>query len=162
MQPDDIDIAILQALDRDARVPMGTIAAAAAVSRATAYSRVNRLQESGVLARYTVDTDPRRLGWQFSALVVLTGGQLNWHELQVRLQAMPQVQWAAFLAGGFDVAVVLRGRSMDEIRSVLMDELHQLPGIRGTQTFFVLEEVVNRRNLFPPSEPPPLTGGRSA
>jgi DNA-binding Lrp family transcriptional regulator len=153
MQLDDIDLALLQALDQDARAPMGAVAVAASVSRATAYSRVNRLQESGVVQRYTIDVDPDELGWRFSALVVLTGGQLNWNELEERLRATPHVQWAAFLAGGFDVAALIRGRTMDEIRSVLMNELHQMPGIRGTQTFFVLSEVVNRHNIFPPNEP---------
>lgn len=152
MESDSIDLALLQALNVDARAPMAAIAESASVSRATAYSRLNRMQESGVVQRYTIDVDPEELGWRFSALVVLTGGQLNWHELEERLKSTPQVQWAAFLAGGFDVAALIRGRSMDEIRSVLMDGLHQMPGVRGTQTFFVLSEVVNRHNIFPPSD----------
>ncbi len=159
MNSDDIDLALLQALDQDARAPMGEIAATASVSRATAYSRVSRLQESGVIQRYTIDVDPGDLGWSFSALIVLTGGQLNWNELEERLAATNHVQWAAFLAGGFDVAALIRGRSMDEIRSVLMNELHQMPGIRGTQTFFVLSEVVNRHNIFPPNERARMTDG---
>jgi len=153
MSPDDIDLAILRALDRDARTPMAAIADAAGVSRATAYTRVNRLSESGVLRRYTINTDPGQLGWQFSALVVLSGGQLNWRELGERLSDNRHVQWAAFLAGGFDIALLLRGRTMDEIRWVLMEEIHQLPGIRGTQTYFVLDELVEHRNLIPPAAP---------
>ncbi|MFI9383666.1 Lrp/AsnC family transcriptional regulator [Kutzneria sp. NPDC052558] len=149
MSPDAIDLAIMQALDRDARTPMGAVADAAGVSRATAYSRVNRLAESGVLRRYTIDADPQQLGWQFSALAVVSGGQLNWRQLREELVDNRHVQWAAFLAGGFDVALLLRGRTMEEIRRVLMEEIHQLPGVRGIQTYFVLDEVVEHRNLFP-------------
>ena len=59
------------------------------------------------------------------------------------------MQFAAFLAGGFDIAVLLRGRSLADMRDVVMEQLHQLPGIRGTQTFFVLDEVADRINVLP-------------
>jgi Lrp/AsnC family transcriptional regulator, leucine-responsive regulatory protein len=143
------DLAILQALDRDARTSMGQIAEEAAVSRATAYTRLARMQESGLLRKYTIETDPVQLGWESTALIVLTGGQLNWRQLRAELTEIPNVRYAAFLAGGFDIAVLLRGRNMADIRNVLMERIHQLPGIRGTQTFFVLDEVVDRVNVLP-------------
>ena len=149
MNLDDIDLAILRALDQDARLPVAQVAQAASVSRATAYTRIARLQDARVIRRYTIATDPEQVGCESTALVLMTGGQLNRHELRALLAAIPNVRYAAFLAGGFDIAVVLRGRSLAEIRDVIMEQLQQLPGVRGTQTFFVLDEVTDRVNVLP-------------
>jgi Lrp/AsnC family leucine-responsive transcriptional regulator len=102
-----------------------------------------------VIRRYTIATDPEQVGCESTALVLLTGRQLSRHELLAMLTAIPQVRYAAFLAGGFDIALLLRGRNLREIRDVIMEQLQQLPGIRGTQTFFVLDEVVDRINVLP-------------
>ncbi|HET6187326.1 MAG TPA: Lrp/AsnC family transcriptional regulator [Trebonia sp.] len=149
MNLDAVDLAILRVLDRDARLPVAQVAEAASVSRATAYNRIGRMQDAGIIRRYTIATDPQRVGCGSAALVLLTGGQLNRHELREQLTNIPAVRFAAFLAGGFDIAVLLRGRSLAEIRDVVMEQLHQLPGIRGTQTFFVLDEVADRINILP-------------
>jgi DNA-binding Lrp family transcriptional regulator len=146
---DAVDLAILRVLDRDARLPVAQAAEAASVSRATAYTRIGRMQDAGIIRRYTIATDPQQVGCGSAALVLLTGGQLNRHELREQLINIPAVRFAAFLAGGFDIAVLLRGRSLAEIRDVVMEQLHQLPGIRGTQTFFVLDEVADRINILP-------------
>ena len=59
---DEIDLALLRALQKDARAPIGTLSDAAGISRATAYSRLARLREEGIIDALTVTVHPKRVG----------------------------------------------------------------------------------------------------
>jgi DNA-binding Lrp family transcriptional regulator len=55
---DGIDHRILDALTRDGRMSMRTLAESLHISRANAYARVERLQTSGVIRGFSADVDP--------------------------------------------------------------------------------------------------------
>ena len=59
---DDVDRAIVAALSQDGRMSMRTLAATLHISRAGAYTRVQRLEQAGVITGYTVQIDPQRYG----------------------------------------------------------------------------------------------------
>jgi DNA-binding Lrp family transcriptional regulator len=59
---DEIDLPLLCTLQVDARAPIGTLSDAAGVSRATAYSRLARLREEGIINALTVTVHPKRVG----------------------------------------------------------------------------------------------------
>ena len=75
---DDIDLALLHALSEDARAPIGTLSEAAGVSRATAYARLARLREEGVIHALTVTVNPKRVGLTVTAVVLIRSTPGKW------------------------------------------------------------------------------------
>jgi DNA-binding Lrp family transcriptional regulator len=146
---DDVDLALLRSFDADGKQPVAELAQSAAVSRATAYSRLQRLERLGVLRGHSPSIDPKAVGLHVSALVLLSGGQRHWRDLRTRLEAIPQVKYAAYLAGAFDIVVLVRERTMQSLSQLVLEQLQDLPGVRNTQTLFVMEEVVDRVNAWP-------------
>ena len=149
MNIDDIDLRLLRALERNGKATGTELADEVGVSRATAYTRVDRLTRDGVIDNNTIRVRPEKLGLPLTALILLSGGQQGSEELRTMLPQIPEIQYAAFLAGSFDIMVVIRARDMEHIRELTLERFRALlPGIRSTQTMFVIEEVVNRPNVW--------------
>lgn len=149
MDLDDIDLALLRALNTDARLPASELAAKANVSRGTVYARLERLRRAGVIRGFTLDVDHHRLGLEVTALVLVSAGQFRWRELSHELAALPEVQFAGYLTGGFDIVLLVRVRNTDALRAFVFEKLQSIQGVRSTQTLTVVEEVVNRPNIVP-------------
>ena len=69
---DKTDLAILRILLQDARRTLQEIGAEVGLSPTSCWSRIKRLQDEGVIQRYTVDVDPRSLGYHDTVIVQLT------------------------------------------------------------------------------------------
>ncbi|MCP9211131.1 Lrp/AsnC family transcriptional regulator [Streptomyces sp. NEAU-Y11] len=149
MELDDIDLALLRALNADGRLSASELAAKANVSRGTVYSRLERLQRAGVIRGFTVDVDEHRLGLEVTALVLVSAGQFRWREMSSELAALPEVQFAGYLTGGFDIVLLVRVRDTDALRALVFEKLQSIQGVRSTQTLTVVEEVVDRPNIIP-------------
>ncbi|WP_033291749.1 Lrp/AsnC family transcriptional regulator [Amycolatopsis jejuensis] len=148
MKLDDIDLRLLRALEGNGRATGAELAEEVGISRATAYTRVDRLTREGVIDTTTIRVRPEKLGLPLTALILLSGGQQSSGDLREMLPHIPEIQYAAYLAGSFDIMVVIRARDMDHIRDLCLERFRALPGIRATQTMFVIEEVVNRPNVW--------------
>lgn len=110
------------------------------VSRATAYKRLARLRETGVIRRFTVDVDPRELGLPLAALVLVTVVQHAWREVGERLRCLPGVEWLALSTGSFDYVLVVRAPDVDHLRDVILDGLQSIQGVQSAQTLLLLDE----------------------
>ena len=150
---DDIDLALLHALQEDARAPIGALSKAAAVSRATAYSRLARLREEGIIDSLTVTVNPKRVGLTVTAVVLLrstTDVWKPWSTLAPLIKEMPEVEYAADIAGEFDLLLLVRLRDVEHLQRFITDELRpRIPGIAGVRTFLVLNEVPERTLVLP-------------
>ena len=142
---DDVDRRLLELLSANSRLPVSELASQAGISRANAYQRMERLGRSGVIRAFTVRTDPRRLGLDVTALIIVNGEQRTWRELLGELQDLPGVEYVALTAGGFDYVLIVRVPDVETLRDVVLEGLQGIPGVRSTQTMFVLEEFDRRR-----------------
>lgn len=141
---DDVDRRILEELTKDGRQSVTTVAQKVHVSRAHAYSRINRLQEEGVITRYTAVIDPLRAGLRASAYVTLKLRQHSWRELRERLALMPEVHHVGLVGGNFDVILLVRAKDNVDLRRVIFEQIQAMPGVLDTQTFLIFEDVDTR------------------
>jgi Lrp/AsnC family transcriptional regulator, leucine-responsive regulatory protein len=83
---DDTDRALLSALADDARQPVSELARGVGLSPPATADRLRRLEASGVIGRFTVQIDPRALGYTLQAIVRVKPlpGQLHLVEEVIR------------------------------------------------------------------------------
>ena len=143
---DDIDRRIIAALVEDGRLSVNELASRVGVSRATAYSRLDRLRTQGVITGFTATVDPAKLGLGVAALILVNVEQNEWRAARDELLHLPGVEYLAFTSGGFDMVVLVRVASIEALRDVVLDHLHGATHVRSTQTVFVLDE---QRRLVP-------------
>jgi Lrp/AsnC family transcriptional regulator, leucine-responsive regulatory protein len=148
-QIDAADLRLLRALREDGRLSVSELAQRALVSRATAYLRLQRLQEAGVLQGFSARVDSTQLGIDVTAIILVSARQTDWRTLKDELLAFEEVEYFAYITGSFDALLVVRVPDMHHLRDVVLERLHALPEVRSTQTSFVLEEVIRRPYVLP-------------
>ena len=145
---DDTDRRILQELVVDGRLSVNALAERANVSRATAYGRLKRMVDSGVIMRFTAVVDAAKVGLPIAALILVNVDQHNWQMARDELATLPGVEYLAFTSGGFDMVLLVRVPDVVALRDVVLVRLHGSPHVRSTQTIFVLDD--NRQPLQAP------------
>lgn len=140
VQLDAIDHQLVEALRADGRLSVNELAAHIHVSRATAYQRLARLRGAGVIRRFTVEVDPRKLGLPIAALVLVSVAQHAWRSVGERLRRLPGVEWLALSTGSFDYVLLVRAPDIDHLRDVILDDLQSIPDVQSSQTLVLLDE----------------------
>ena len=140
MELDEIDHQILSELQRDARASMSAVARIAHISRASAYARVNRLIEAGVIAGFSARVDPVKAGLHSSAYVTLSVEQGSWQELRARLIDIPEVAHFALVGGEVDLILLVRARDNHHLRRVVLEQLQAIPAVKSTKTWLIFED----------------------
>ncbi|MEU5882512.1 Lrp/AsnC family transcriptional regulator [Spirillospora sp. NPDC047279] len=137
---DDVDRKIVEELSRDARLSVRALAERLHISRANAYNRLDRLMADGVLRGFAARLDPVKAGFGTSVYVTLKIEQNSWRDVRDRLRELPAVRHFALLGGDFDVLALVRVQDAAELRSLVLEELHSIPGVRSTRTLVIFEE----------------------
>ena len=146
---DDTDRRILEVLRDDGRVAVAALAERVGVSRANAYARLDRLRADGVIEGFSARIDPEAAGLALSAIVLIGCHQPDWRLLRERLAAMPEVEQCALVTGEYDAFILVRVPDVQTLRDVILERIQSIPGVRATQTVFVLDEVVRRPYVLP-------------
>ncbi|MFM7059659.1 MAG: Lrp/AsnC family transcriptional regulator [Actinomycetes bacterium] len=133
---DDIDKAIIEALQADGRMPYTRLGATVGLSEAAVRQRVQRLTESGVVQIVAV-TDPLMLGFSRMAMVGLkVEGDLR--TVAADVAAIPDVSYVVIVSGSFDLLMEVVCEDDDHLLAILNDKVRAIPGVRSTETFTYL------------------------
>jgi DNA-binding Lrp family transcriptional regulator len=149
---DAIDQGIVTALRGDGRLSIRALAGQLNISRANAYARVQRLEESGVITGYTATINPQRCGYGVSAYVYLKISQHSWKSVRQRVASIQEVEHAALVAGENDIVLLVRTRDTASLRDLVLTRFHEMPDVLSTETVLIFDE------LPLPSEQHPLVG----
>jgi DNA-binding Lrp family transcriptional regulator len=149
---DAIDLAMLRALRDDGRMTVTQLAREVNVSRANAYTRLERLSSQGVIEGFGVRVEPRAVGLEVAALILLTAEQGRWRQLMAKLLEFPEIEFVGITTGDFDVAVLVRTTTTDALRDVVLERFHALPEIRSSRTVLLLDDFT-RGPVLPEGEP---------
>ncbi|WP_136089579.1 Lrp/AsnC family transcriptional regulator [Auritidibacter ignavus] len=150
MKPLDVtDHAILATLSRDGRKSVSAIAQDLHLSRANTYNRLARLRSSGVLKGYTALIDDRAAGLTTSAYVFLTLQQDDWEAVRRGLADEPAVRHLALVGGEYDAILLVRTRTVEELRWVVFERIQPLRGVQSTQTVLIFDDHAQHLHLMP-------------
>lgn len=135
---DKLDIAIIQALQEDARKAYTDIAKVLNVSESTVRNRVARLLEDDTL-RLRATFDYIKLGFNASAFlnVIVQPGHLD--AVATQLKAIPEVSYLLAITGTPDLLAELTCRDHQHLMDVITKQIHEIPGIVSTSTSIILK-----------------------
>jgi len=142
---DEVDVRLLGLLRDDARQPIAQLAKELGISRGQLYSRLARLEESGVVDGYTV-----RLGDAFArsrlrAHVMIKTAPRFRRELESLLSEIVQVSAIHAISGEFDYIAMLEAEDGVELNR-LVDEIGMLEGVEFTRSSVILATKLERCN----------------
>lgn len=147
---DRIDLKILNVLQADGRLSNLKLAEAVALSPTAVLARVQRLAREGYILGYEARLDPVKLGVGMLVFVEVLLDRTTpnvFEAFKAAVQVHPQILECHMVAGGFDYLVKTRVADMQAYRDFAGTVLWQLPGVRETRTYAVMEEVKSSTRL---------------
>ncbi|CAN5345766.1 Lrp/AsnC family transcriptional regulator [soil metagenome] len=138
---DDIDRLVVAELQADGRLSMRALADRVHVSRASAYTRVQRLRAAEVITGFAATVDPQRLGLGTSAHVAVTIEQNSWRDVATALRRLPGVERVTLVGADFDVLVLVRARDNHELRDLVLERIQAVPAVKATRTWLIFDEI---------------------
>jgi len=140
---DELDRELLAALRGDARLQVSALAAALGVSRSTVYSRLERLEQDGVIAGYTV-----RLGADYQRSLVRAHVMIKLlpkltQETVAELLRTPQVAALYSVSGENDLIALIEAIDVGELDR-LIDSIGMLDGVEKTTSSVILSTKLLR------------------
>ena len=141
---DEVDLALLRALDADGRTPNADLAAIAGVAPSTALVRTRALRERRAIRGIHADVDSAAVGRPLQALVaVRLHGHTHAHVDAFRTMAptLPGVLQVFHVAGQDDYLIHVAAAHADALRALILDHITSHPAVRATQTQLVFEHL---------------------
>jgi Lrp/AsnC family transcriptional regulator, leucine-responsive regulatory protein len=143
---DRIDLKILNVLQQDGRLSNLKLAEAVALSPTAVLARVQRLTRDGYILGYEARLNPMKLGAGMLVFVEVLLDRTTpnvFEAFKAAVQVRAEIMECHMVAGGFDYLLKTRVADMEAYRDFAGTVLWQLPGVRETRTYAVMEEVKN-------------------
>ena len=144
MELDKFDIAILEALQKDARLSLQELGKQVGLTASPCWTRIRRMEESGVIEGYAVRVNPEKVGLSETVILHVT---LDSHSDQAlfefgkALEDIPEVLEAYLVSGDYDYYIRVAVEGTRGYERFLRERLYKIPGIRHSKSSFVLRRL---------------------
>jgi Lrp/AsnC family leucine-responsive transcriptional regulator len=159
---DHTDRQILESLQQNGRMSNVELARAAGRAPSSMLERVRRLEEKGIIRGYRAELDPRLLGYQVQAMVMINLArhqETRIEDFETGVAAIPEIKACYHVAGQYDYILHLAARDIDHLAELVKHRLGTLGGVEKQETFLVLSTVKEDQGyalepLFAPEHAP--------
>ncbi len=147
---DDTDRRILKILQTDGRVTNQELAQRCNMSPAACHERFRRLKDRGYILGFAALLDPHKLDRSLLIFVEIlldrTTGDM-FEKFADAARRSTEIMECHMVAGGFDYLIKARVKDTAAYRTFLGETLINMPGVRETRTYAVLEEIKSTQQL---------------
>ena len=148
---DRTDIKILDILQNDGRISNIKLAENVNLSATAVLARVQKLAKDGFVLGYEAKLNPEMLNASFVVFVEILLDKTTPNILDEFSDAIiqyPEIVECHMISGGFDFLVKIRCASMEEFRKVSGQVLWQLPGVKETRSYPVMEVIKESSKIY--------------
>lgn len=141
---DKMDRRILTELQSNGRASLQEISQAVGLSSTPCWTRMKRMEEEGVIERYTVSLNAAALGFSDTVLVQVTLDSHSDNTLEKFgeiLASIPEVIEAYLVSGEYDYLLRVAVRDTKDYERLLREKLYRIKGIRHSKSSFVLRTL---------------------
>ena len=147
---DATDMKLLKALQFDPSLPVNDLARRAGVSAAVVSRRLGALQAKGIIEGWTIDLDPKALGYEVSVSLRITLDKTRrnaFDEFIQAAQAVPEIDAIQTLLGRVDVRLNVYARSLEHYQDIYRDQILGLPNVLDIEALMLVSEVKSSHEL---------------
>ncbi|MEN5174686.1 Lrp/AsnC ligand binding domain-containing protein [Acinetobacter higginsii] len=141
---DRTDLKILDILQADGRISNSKLAELVNLSPTAVMARVQKLTKDEFILGYEAKLNPNKLNANFLVFVEVLLDKTTPHVLNDFIDAVtqyPEIVECHMVSGGFDFLIKLRSAGMEEFRRIAGQILWQLPGVKETRSYPVMQVV---------------------
>ena len=141
---DKIDRKILAELQHNGRASLQEISQAVGLSSTPCWTRMKKLEETGVIERYTVNLNAEALGLGETVMVQVTLDSHSDNTLEKfgeTLASIPEVVEAYLVSGEYDYLLRIAVKDTKDYERLLREKLYKIKGVRHSKSSFVLRTL---------------------
>ena len=147
MSLDRIDIAILESLQKDGRMPNAALAETVGLSQSACSRRLDNLEKTGVIRGYHARLSNAALGHQMTAIVHISlSGQFGktLSEFEAAVKRCPNILSCHLMSGEYDYILRIAAKDLQDYERIHKEWLTAMPHVTKINSSFALREIVDR------------------
>jgi DNA-binding Lrp family transcriptional regulator len=137
-----MNLSLLKLLSKNARTKNEDLAAMTGRSEAEVEKEIKKMEADGLIRGYKAVVDWERMDSAYvSAIIelkVTPKAGLGFEEVARRVMRYPEVESVYLMSGVYDLNVVVKGKTFQEVAQFVAKELATLESVTSTATHFVL------------------------
>ncbi|MGM0511054.1 MAG: Lrp/AsnC family transcriptional regulator [Thermoplasmatota archaeon] len=145
---DDTDKKILELLEQNSRMHYTEIAEKLDVSEATVRNRVRCMEENDIIKKYTIDINPRDIGYNIVTMLGIDVEPQNLLEAVGKIREVDQVRWAAKSSGDHMIMAELWTENAEELSEIISEKIGKIEGVRDMKPAILLEKKDKKNNVY--------------
>jgi len=138
---DEIDVNIIRALQKDARVSFADIARDCGVSTDTISKRFRKMKRAGIIRGTTILLNPKSFGYNCVASMGVDVSYPHLKEVVELIQRMPEIVFCTTSMGKYDLFCIAVLRNVGRLSQV-KDLIKGHPAVREVTTSIWVEEIL--------------------
>jgi Lrp/AsnC family transcriptional regulator, leucine-responsive regulatory protein len=141
---DRIDRNILIALQKDGRMSNAALSKRVNLSPTPCLDRVRRLEREGYIESYHAKLNPAKMKASFLTYMTVSLTETSeaiFSGFKAGVNSIDQIVECHMVGGGIDYLLKIRTENMEELRSILVEQIYEIPGIASTHSYFVMESI---------------------
>ncbi|AEC51806.1 leucine-responsive regulatory protein [Pyrococcus sp. NA2] len=134
---DKVDRMLLEELKNNARENIATLSKKLGIPRTTVHYRIKRLVEEGIIEKFTVKPNYKKLNLGTTAFILVRydpDSGLTQREVAEQIAKIPGVYEVHLVAGEWDILLKVRASNAEEIGKIVIDKLREIKGVNQTVT----------------------------
>lgn len=138
---------ILDALKEDSSLSTRQVSKRTKIPLSTVHNRIKKLKERGIIKRFTIEVDNKKIGKPFSAIVLIScdyrllrESNKSQHQLAEELMGIAEVEKVDIVSGKTDIVARIRVKNVEEFDSFLLKKFQKIAGIESTQSLVIIHE----------------------
>ena len=143
---------LLTLLSADARLTNAQLAAALSISEEEVAARIADYEERKIIKGYKaiVDWDKTEREYVTAMIEVKTTPQRDrgFDRIAEKIYNYPEVQSVYLMSGGYDLCVIIEGRTMKEVAFFVAQKLAPIEFVTSTATHFVLRKYKDKGIIY--------------
>jgi len=134
---------IFEILEKDARTTPEQISTMTGIPLAEVEKVIRKGEEERTIVKYKTMINWQKLGkeqvWALIEVKIQPQREVGFDAVAERIYRFPQVRSAYLVSGTYDLAVLVVGKTMEEVATFIARKLAPLEGVQGAVTHFLLK-----------------------
>ncbi len=137
---DEKDKKILEILKGNARASYTEIARSLGISDVAVIKRIRKLEQAGIIKKYTIIVDPKKLGYNAVSITGVDVEPEHMFKVLSFLREKEYVKYLALTSGDHSIIAIIWAKDSNELARI-HDEISSLPGVKRVCPAIILDVV---------------------
>lgn len=133
---DYLDHEIIRRLNENGRIPFSELAKILKVSNSLVHLRIRKLQESGLIAGFSVKLNAKVYGFETISYTGITTKEAHFSfSIAEKLKLIPEIVECHLASGKYDLFIKIVAANNEELSKIIYEQIHIIEGVGGTDSF---------------------------